>query len=123
VPRFARRPLAGDLSHFYDVGEVRRCNAVSALKAKAAGVAQGTLYRHFSSKGELLEARLSPLAHFQQEALADFGYHDLLKFSSPLFVYVYVQVISPGIFGKPDEITEKKLAVYSQRLALLNEPR
>lgn len=42
--------------------------------ARAAGVGQGTIYRHFSHKGELMEALLFPhFEHFQEEATANFG--------------------------------------------------
>jgi AcrR family transcriptional regulator len=43
---------------------------------KAAGVGQGTLYRHFAHKGALCEALVSPqFEQFQREASTNFG-HD-----------------------------------------------
>ncbi|GHO57055.1 TetR/AcrR family transcriptional regulator [Ktedonobacter robiniae] len=58
--------------------------------AKAAGVGQGTLYRHFAHKGELLEALLSPhFERFQEEAIANFGYEQ--ADSQPLqLVYLFL---------------------------------
>ncbi|HEY3992206.1 MAG TPA: TetR/AcrR family transcriptional regulator [Ktedonobacteraceae bacterium] len=43
--------------------------------AKAAGLGQGTLYRHFAHKGALCDALIAPqFEQFQREASANFGY-------------------------------------------------
>ncbi|GHO80240.1 TetR family transcriptional regulator [Ktedonobacter sp. SOSP1-85] len=76
--------------------------------AKAAGVGQGTLYRHFAHKGELLEALLTPhFEQFQKEAKGNFGFEQ--GEAQPIqLIYLFLKKFARFI----EEHTTYLLALY-----------